>query len=116
MVAGGECVDAVLRERELTFGPHYQRERGARGEVADRRGRGSALVGRSGLRVGGGGNTGARERGKGMGRNRPSLEGESFSFFFFSILFLFLNSFSPLYKFSFIFPRFQNEMLCVKCY
>jgi hypothetical protein len=93
MVAGGECVDAVLRERELTFGPHYQRERGARGEVADRRGRGSALVGRSGLRVGGGGTTGARERGKGMGRNRPTREGDGFSFFLFF-----------LFSFFFLFP------------
>jgi hypothetical protein len=37
------------------------------------------------------------------------------SFFFFSS-FLFSNSFSPLYKYSFIFSRCQNEMLCVKCY
>jgi hypothetical protein len=58
------------------------------------------------------------ERGGGvaaMGRCRPSREGRGgFPFFFFS--FLFPNPFSPLYKYSFIFSRCQNEMLCVRCY
>jgi hypothetical protein len=59
----------------------------------------------------------ARERKKegSTGRNRPSREGGGFSFFF-SSSFLFLNPFSPLYKYSFIFSRCQNEILCVKCY
>jgi hypothetical protein len=43
-------------------------------------------------------------------------EGEEFSFFFLFSLFFFLNSFSPLYKYSFMFPRCQNEILYVKCY
>jgi hypothetical protein len=55
-------------------------------------------------------------RGKGLGRSRASWEGEEiFPFLFFSS-FLFLNPISPLYKYSFIFSRCQNEMLCVKCY
>jgi hypothetical protein len=77
--------------------------------------RASALVDQSGPRAEG--EARAREReGKGMGQNRPSRDGECFSFFSFFLFLLFLNSFSPLYKYSFIFPRCQNEMLCVKCY
>ena len=42
--------------------------------------------------------------------------GGIFLFFFLFSLFFFLNSFSPLYKYSFMFPRCQNEILYVKCY
>jgi hypothetical protein len=46
----------------------------------------------------------------------PAEEGEEFSFLFLFSLYFFLNSFSPLYKYSFMFPRCQNEILYVKCY
>jgi hypothetical protein len=36
--------------------------------------------------------------------------------FLFPSFFLFPNPFSPLYKYSFILSRCQNEMLCVSCY
>jgi hypothetical protein len=77
--------------------------------------RARVLVGCSGLRVEGRGcEMGERER---HGPKSAQLAGGGyFSFFFFFSSFLFLNPFSPLYKYSFIFSRCKNEMLCVKCY
>jgi hypothetical protein len=83
-------------------GPSGQRGRGAQRGRARR----WAEVGRERR------DAGAREReGGSMGQNRPSREGEEFSFLFF-LSFLFLNPFSPLYKYSFIFSRCQNEIIC----
>jgi hypothetical protein len=60
---------------------------------------------------GGGGEHRARERGGGVWDGiGPAEEGEEFSFFFLFSLYFFLNSFSPLYKYSFMFPRCQNEI------
>jgi hypothetical protein len=73
-------------------------------------------MGRAGPRAEGG-SVGARGRGRKWAGNGPAEEGEDFFFFFlFSLsflfsLFFFLNSFSPLYKYLFMFPRCQNEIL-----
>jgi hypothetical protein len=53
----------------------------------------------------------ARERGERGPESAQPRGGEEFSFFFLFSLFFFLNSFSPLYKYSFMFPRCQNEIL-----
>jgi hypothetical protein len=62
------------------------------------------------------GSAGEREGGEAWAGIGLAEEGEEFSFFFLFSLFFFLNSFSPLYKYSFMFPRCQNEILYVKCY
>jgi hypothetical protein len=66
-----------------------------------------------------GGGTRARARERGEKRGLESAQprrGRSFPFSFYFLFFFFLNSFSPLYKYSFMFPRCQNEILYVKCY
>ena len=46
----------------------------------------------------------------------PAEMGRSFPFYFFISLFFFLNPFSPLYKYSFIFPRCLKWNIICECY
>jgi hypothetical protein len=61
---------------------------------------------------------GERGREAWAGSSPAERGGEDFPFFLFLFIFyfLFLNPFSPLNKYSFIFPRCQNEILYVKCH
>jgi hypothetical protein len=123
-VAGRDRVDVVHSEGERAdvWAPLEE------GERAQERKR---LTGRA-KRSAREGSMARRER---MGRGGPRAEGEARArvreekhgpesaqsrgggvFLFSFLLLLFLNPFSPLYKYSFIFPRCQNEMPCVKCY
>jgi hypothetical protein len=53
----------------------------------------------------------ARERGEKHGPESAQPRGRDFPFSFFISLFFFLNSFSPSYKYLFMFPRCRNEIL-----
>jgi hypothetical protein len=57
------------------------------------------------------GGRGREREGDAWARIGPAERGEEFSFFFLFSLFFFLNSFTPLYKYLFMFPRCQNEIL-----
>jgi hypothetical protein len=113
-VVGGDCAGEVTGEKEgLSGGAQLlegervrESESGARltSEAERQRERG----------VGHGASTGARERA--WAEIGPVERGEEVFLFFPFFSFLFLNPFSPLYKYSFIFSRCQNEILCVKCY
>jgi hypothetical protein len=82
------------------------------GEVTDKE---KGLTGGAHLLEGGG--AGSRERGGARGpESAQPRRGKDFSFFFLFSLFFLLNSFSSLYKYLFMFPRCQNEILYVKCY
>jgi hypothetical protein len=103
-VVGGDCVGEVKGEEEgLTGGA--EKSAGERESAAWANGRGEWVALGQERR----GSAGARERGgKKRGPESAQPRGRSFLFFFF------LNSFSPLYKYSFMFLRCQNEILYVK--
>jgi hypothetical protein len=126
-VAVGEHIDAVHGEGERADirAPLAEGERARERKRLMSGAKRSAREGErsAGKRAGGpewsksgGGNVGAHERGKVLSKIGLAERGEGFPFFSFFLFLLFLNSFSPLYKYSFIFPRCQNEILCVKCY
>jgi hypothetical protein len=98
VVVGGDCAGEVMgEEKGLTGGTHLSEEERTRESGAER-----------GLREG---------EGEKVGQNWASRGGGGYFLFLFIFSFLFsLIPFSPLYKYSFMLPRCQNEILYVKCY